>query len=212
MTVLNAFIEYWYLTVILVVAIVLTVFVSVKAAKAAKKSRSKREKIIEQLRYENKTRAEFANPTAQQILSAEPEKLVDGIALNLQADLEKQADMVAAFENLSKPPKYIYALYYFITDSKEKLSEFFKKNGKPLTGTAKEAVESALGCKVYDLYVKQYQAFDSENEDVSLIQTEIDASDAAFAEVRAETDFYELAAAYIKTNYVYFTAECEECD
>ena len=100
MTVLNAFIEYWYLTVILVVAIVLTVFVSVKAAKAAKKSRSKREKIIEQLRYENKTRAEFANPTAQQILSAEPEKLVDGIALNLQTDLEKQADMVAAFENL----------------------------------------------------------------------------------------------------------------
>jgi hypothetical protein len=196
----EAITQYWYFSLAFVIFSVITVIVWVKAAKASRRGKLERGKIITRLKYENRTRAEYKELTAELIESSEPEKLVDGVALNIQAELEKESDMNAAFENLNQPRQYIYSLYYFLQDSTQKLSEFFKMNGKPLTQTAAEAVEAVFGCKAYDLYIQEFRAFDEDNEEVSLIKGEIERVDADFARLAGETDFYNLAAVYIKQN------------
>ncbi|HZK38995.1 MAG TPA: hypothetical protein VFD23_02435 [Clostridia bacterium] len=196
----SAITEYWYLSVAFVVASILTVFVSIKAYQASAKARAEKDKVVERLRYENRTREEFAKFTIELIKTAPPQALLDGIALNIQAALEKESDMNAAFENLAPPQQYIYALYYLLLDGSEKLSEFFKINGKPLTPIAEEAVNLIFGRKAGELYNKEYEAFDEENEEISLIMTEIQETDQAFATFLEQNDVYKLVAEYIKQN------------
>ena len=149
---LSAITEYWYLSLIFVVVSILTVFVIFKAYQASAKAGAEKQKLIERLQYENRTRAEFANLTDIMIKTAQPKALFDGIALNIQSDLEEESDMNAAFEKLTQPQQYIYALYYLLLDGSEKLSEFFKMNGKPLTPIAGEAVHLIFGRKAGELY------------------------------------------------------------
>lgn len=196
----QAIMDYWQLSIAFVVISVITVFVCIKAAQASKKTRAARDIIIDRLKYENKVRNDFKHLTPELMASAEARALVDGIALNIQADLEKQSDMNAAFENLTQPQKYIYALYYLLVDGARKLSEFFKMNGKPLTDYAGEAVGQIIGCKAQELYNDEYAAYDEDNEEVSLIIPQIEEKDAAFALLMKQTDGYALAAAYIKQN------------
>ncbi|MEI6578053.1 MAG: hypothetical protein WCN92_01165 [Eubacteriales bacterium] len=197
---LEAITQYWYLSLAFVFFSIITVFVCIKAYQASKRTRLVRDKIINRLKYENRTRAEFSELTKELISSAEPQKLFDGVALNIQARLEKESDMNAAFENLSKPQKYIYALYYVAHDGAQKLSDFFKMNGKPLTPVAGEAVELILGCKAGELYKKEHEAFDDDNEDTSLLPQEIKEQDEAYTLLKAEMDIAALVAAYIKQN------------
>lgn len=198
--VLEAIVQYWYFSVAFVVFSIITVFVCIKAYQASKRTRSERDIIINRLKYENRTRAEFSNLTSELMASAEPKKLFDGVALNIQSMLEKESDMNEAFENLPQPQKYIYALYYVATDGVQKLSKFFRMNGKPLTPVAGEAVELILGCKAYELYIKEYAAFDDDNEEVSVLPAEIKAQDEAFALLMDEIKIDVLAADYIKQN------------
>ncbi len=202
----DAIIEYKYLSLAFIVISVLTVFVCIKAYKASKKHNEERDKIISQLKYENKTRVEFSNLTKELIISAEPKKLFDGVALNIQARLEKESDMNAAFEKLPQPQKYIYAMYYVSVDGAEKLSEFFKRNGKPLTTTAADAVALILGCKASELYNDEYAAFDEDNEDVSLLPDVIAEQDAKFAQIGNGIELYKPAADYIRQNAESFIA------
>lgn len=197
---LNAITEYWYLSLAFVVFSILTVFVCIKAYQASSKARAEKEKVIERLKYENRIRADFANLTTGMIKTAQPKALLDGIALNIQATLEKQSDMNVAFEKLTVPQQYIYALYYVLFDGSEKLSEFFKMNGKPLTPIAGEAVHLIFGCKAGELYSEEYGAFDNDNEDVSLITAEIQEKDQAFAAFLEQNDVYALVAKYINKN------------
>lgn len=201
---LAAITEYWYFSLVFVAVSILTVFVCFKAYKASAKVRAERGKVIERLKYENRTRAEFADLTIERIETAEPKALFDGVALNIQAGLEKESDMNAAFEKLTASQQYIYALYYVLLDGSQKLSEFFKMNGKPLTPVAGEAVRLVLGCKAAELYNDEYAAFDGDNEDVSLIKAEIQQKDLAFAALLEQMDAYALAAGYIKKNFDQF--------
>jgi len=198
--VLQAVIQYWYLSLAFVVVSIFTVFVCMKAYQASKRTKQKRDIIISRLKYENRTRAEFSNLTEELMASAEPKKLFDGVALNIQARLEKEKDMNAAFESLPQAQKYIYALYYVAVDGAQKLSEFFKMNGEPLTSVAGEAVTLILGCKAGELYSKEYDAFDDKNEDVSLLADVITGQNAEYAKLMEEIDLYTLAADYIKQN------------
>lgn len=204
---LNAITEYWYLSLAFIVILALTVFVCVKAYQASAKARAEKEKVIERLQYENRTRKEFATLTAQRMKTARPQALLDGIALNIQESLEKESDMNVAFENLTVPQQYIYALYYLLLDGSEKLSEFFHMNGKPLTPIAEQAVYLIFGCKAGELYKKEYEAFDEENEETSLIMTEIEKTDQAFATFLDQNDVCMLVAEYIKQNAEQFIRE-----
>jgi len=196
----QAIIDYWQLSIAFVVISIITVFVCIKAAKASKKTRAARDIIVERLKYENKVRNDFKHLTPELVASAEAKVLVDGIALNIQADLEKESDMNAAFDRLTQPRKYIYALYYVLSDGAQKLSEFFKMNGKPLTDYAGEAVELIFGCKAKELYKDEFAAYDEDNEEVSLIIPQIEEKDAAYALLMEQIEPYALAAAYIKQN------------
>jgi len=196
----QAVVEYWYLSIAFVAVSALTVFVCIKASKASKKARAERNEIISRLKYENRTRAEFSNLTEEMIAAAAPKKLFDGIALNLQSKLEKESDMNAAYEKLTQPQKYIYALYYVSVDGARKLSEFFKMNGKPLTPAAGEAVRLILGCKAWELYKKEYDMFDEDNEEISLSRSVTDKYDAEFAAEMPAGNICVLAADYIKQN------------
>ena len=197
---LAAITEYWYLSLAFVFISILTIFVCVKAYKASAKASLERKKVVERLQYENRTRAAFAKLTTELIESAEPKALFDGVALNIQAALEKESDMNAAFEKLTVPQQYIYALYYVVLDGSQKLSEFFKMNGKPLTPIAGEAVHLVFGCKAGELYNEEYAAFDGDNEEISLIKAEIQAKDQAFAAFLAQNDVCVMVADYIKQN------------
>ena len=86
------------------------------------------------------------------------------------------------------------------SDGAQKLSKFFRMNGKPLTPVAGEAVEAILGCKAYELYKKEFAAFDDDNEDVSVLPVEIKEQDEAFALLMDKIKIDILAADYIKQN------------
>lgn len=199
-----AFAEYWYLTAALVAVSVLTAFVCFKAFKAVQKTNRERKKTIETLTYLKEVRAQFAAPTHEQIRDADARRLIDGIVLNIQAALEKHEDINAAYEELSEPARFVYALYYFELDSAEKLSEFFRRNGKPLTVHAQLAVEKVLGRKVSELYNRECAAFDEDDEITSLIPADIRRADEEFAAVRAEEDFVRRIAGYIRENAAFF--------
>jgi predicted negative regulator of RcsB-dependent stress response len=184
-----AFAEYWYLTAALVAVSVLTAFVCFKAFKAVQKTNRERKKTIETLTYLKEVRAQFAAPTHEQIHDADARRLIDGIALNIQAALEKHEDINAAYEALPEPARFVYALYYFELDSVEKLSEFFRRNGKPLTVHAQAAVETVLGCKVSELYNLECAAFDEDDEITSLIPADIRRADDDFAAVARRRRF-----------------------
>lgn len=195
---LDAITRYWYFSLVFVVVTILTVFVWYKAAKASARTRREREKTVEKLKYENTVRAFFKELTAEKAEAAPAKELVDGAALNIQLKLEKAADINSAFERLPAAQKHIYAIYYVLTDGAEKLSEFFRMNGKPLTPAALEAAETVWGGKAAELFEKEYAAFDEDNEDVSLVNSEIEALDKSFSEDIGQNDLYAAAADYIK--------------
>lgn len=198
---LKAFIDYWYLTLILIGTIILTIYVCVRAGRAASKRNAERNKILEKLKYEKEVKEEFAALSASEAMRHDPKRLVDGAALSVQQALEKLPDMLPAFSALSEPVKQIYALYYVIDDSAEGLSKFFEANGKPLTPFALSAVEQLAGGEAAEIFAAEYGAFDSENEEVSFIPAEIKELDKRFNLIREETDFYGKAARLVADNF-----------
>ncbi len=198
--VLKAYLDYPWLSALLFVACIITAFVVYKANKASKKTRLEREAVIEILKSENKNRHFFKDLTLEKINSANPKDLLEGVALNLQASIEAQGNINAAYEGLKPQQKYIYALYYLLNDSKQGLSSFFAISGPPLTNDAGEAVDLILGRKAKELYTLECAAYDDENEEVSIIKEDIDKWDAEFAEILEKLDAYEAATGYIREN------------
>ena len=136
-----------------------------------------------------------------------PEKLFKGVALGLCREIEKSADMLSTFNGFSESQKKIYALYFVFEDGAEKLSKFFKINGKPLTDYAKSAVDEIYGGKIASVFGKEYLAYDEDDETTSLIPAEIEADDTEFASLTDGADMFAPAAEYIIENINYFTKE-----
>ena len=62
----------------------------------------------------------------EKILSDETEYILEGVADNIQVRLEKEGDMNEAFEKLNEEEKLAYSLHYFIEESENAPSEFFR--------------------------------------------------------------------------------------
>ena len=194
-------------TVVLLL-IVLCVFAWGKAAKASRTRREKRDAIIAELEREKALRREFRNPTPQQLEDAPPARLIEGLCCHVQQRLEKHDDPEAAFADLPEAARLIYAFGYVLLDGRERLSEFFRKNGQPLTGAAMQAADKLGGGEYAEIFRAQYTAFDDENEEASVIESEIDALDARFLKLTqecteqlyAETRRYILSHSGIFTN------------
>ncbi len=194
------FLERPYLIFILLATVVLTLFVCIKAGQASSKRSKANENLMKKLKEENELRGEFAILTPSLAKKAVPTRLFKGVALNLQKRVSDASDMVAEFENLTSEQKEIYALSFVSEDGAENLSEFFKVNGQPLTGEALSAVRHLFDGRLTEIFEFEYKAFDSENEDVSFVPSEIEAADREFSELISEDALGEAAGRFIAEN------------
>lgn len=189
---------YWI--VIIVALIILTIFVCIKAGAASSKRYKANEAIMKKLKEENILRNEFAVLTDTLIQNSEPSKLFKGVALNLQKKISDAADMNAEFDKLNDEQKRIYALSYVIEDGSENLSNFFKSNGQPLTGAALTAFKKIFSGKAAEIFEFEYNAYDEDNEETSVIPEEIDKNNADFASLITAETICETAGKFIKEN------------
>ncbi|MBE6771485.1 MAG: hypothetical protein E7547_04995 [Ruminococcaceae bacterium] len=189
---------YWI--VIIIALIILTIFVCIKAGAASSKRYKANEAIMKKLKEENILRNEFAVLTDTLIHKSEPSKLFKGVALNLQKKISDAVNMNAEFDKLNDEQKSIYALSYVIEDGSENLSNFFKANGQPLTGSALTAFKNLFSGKAAEIFEYEYNAFDENNEDASVIPEEIKKNDTDFALLVSAETICETAGKFIKEN------------
>lgn len=172
-----------YLIVIMAAFILLTLFVCVKAGQASAKRSKANEALIKKLKEENMLRSEFAALTPELAQKAQPDRLFKGVALNLQKRVSDAADMESEFAKLTQEQKEIYALSFVVEDGGEKLSEFFKVNGQPLTGASLEAFNHLFAGEAAEIFKAEYDAFDPDNETESLVPERIAELDEKFAKL-----------------------------
>ena len=110
------------------------------------------------------------------------------------------SDMNAEFDGLCDEQKEIYALSFVVEDGGEKLSEFFRANGQPLTGVALGAVKKLLGGRAAVIFGEEYDMFDSENESVSFVASKIEALDSEFSKLVSSEKISLVSGKYIAEN------------
>ena len=194
------FLERPYLIAILAAVILLTLFVCVKAGQASARRSKTNEAIIKKLKEENELRNEFAVLTDSLVEAAEATRIFRGVALNLQKKISDAADMVAEFDALNEAQRDIYALSFVVEDGGNALSDFFRANGQPLTGVSLKAVKKLFDEKICSVFEKEYNAFDSDNEEISMIPEEIAALDKEFSQLISSDEICRVAGRYIKEN------------
>ncbi len=174
------FLDRPYLIVILVALVILTIFVCFKAGQASAKRSKANEALLKKLKEENELRNEFSLLTESLVKKSEPSRLFKGVALNLQKKISDAADMESEFSKLSDEQKMVYALSFVVEDGSEKLSSFFRVNGKPVTDNALNAFGKIIGGRAYEIFESEYNSFDPDNEEASVIPEEIEKLDAEF--------------------------------
>lgn len=189
---------YWI--VILAALIILTIFVCIKAGAASSKRYKANEAVMKKLKEENQLRNEFSVLTPSLVEKSEPARLFRGVALNLQKKISDASDMKGEFEKLTQEQKEIYALSFVVEDGSEKLSEFFKANGQPLTGAALTAFNRLFSGRACEIFESEYNSYDPENEAASVIPAEIEKKDSEFAELITSDAICEAAGGLIKEN------------
>ncbi len=175
------FIERPYLIAIMAALVALTLFVCVKAGQASARRGKANEALIKKLKEENELRNEFAVLTETLVKKADSVRLFKGVALNLQKKISDAADMESEFSKFSDEQKMIYALSFVVEDGSEKLSSFFRINGKPVTDNALNAFGKLFDGRVYEIFESEYNSFDPDNEEASVIPEETEKLDAEFA-------------------------------
>lgn len=189
---------YWF--VIFGVLILITLFVCIKAGQASSRRYKANEAIMKKLKEENVLRNEFSVLTDTLIENSEAAKLFKGVALNLQKKISDAADMRAEFETLSQEKKEIYSLSFVAEDGAEKLSEFFRANGQPVTGNALSGFKKLFDGRAAQIFEKEYNAFDEDNEEASVIPEEIEKLDSEFSQLVSADGICEKAGNFIKEN------------
>ena len=201
---MQAFIEYYkehiYFLFILAALLVLAVWMVSKAFRSSSARRKANEAVMKKLEEDTALRKDFENLTPEKAQSAPPEKLFKGVALGICRNIEKSADMLAVFNSLNENQKKIYALYFVFEDGGEKLSNFFKINGKPLTVYAKAAVDEIYGGETADVFGKEFIAYDEDDETTSLIPPDIEKNDTLFKSLFGGADIYTPPAEFIIEN------------
>ena len=175
------FLERPYLIAILIALVILTLFVCIKAGQASARRGRANEAIMKKLKEENELRNEFSLLTETKIKNAEADRLFKGVALNLQKRISDASDMDAEFGVLNEEGKMVYALSFVVEDGSERLSEFFRINGKPVTVYALSAVKKLFDGRACEIFESEYNSFDPDNEEASVIPEEIEKLDDEFA-------------------------------
>lgn len=194
------FLERPYLILIMAAVILLTLFVCVKAGQASARRSKANEALIKKFKEENELRSDFSVLTSKLAETADATRLFKGVALNLQKKISDATDMVSEFEKLNDAQRDVYALSFVVEDGETALSSFFRANGQPLTGASLNAVKKLFDEKICVVFEKEYNAFDSDNEEVSMIPEEITALDKEFSQLVSSEEICRVAGRYIKEN------------
>ena len=194
------FLERPYLIAILAALVVLTLFVCVKAGQASARRGKANEALLKKLKEENELRNEFAVLTETLVKNADSTRLFKGVALNLQKKISDSADMESEFSDFSDGQKMIYALSFVVEDGGEKLSNFFRINGKPVTDNALSAFGMLFDGRTYEIFESEYNSFDPDNEEASVIPEEIEKLDAEFASLIGADSICSAGGKYISQN------------
>ncbi len=195
------FLERPYLIAILAALVVLTLFVCVKAGQASARRGKANEALMKKLKEENELRNEFAVLTETLVKNADSARLFKGVSLNLQKKISDTADMESEFAKFSDEQKMIYALSFVVEDGCEKLSSFFRINGKPVTNNALNAFCKLFDGRAYEIFASEYNSFDPDNEEASVIPEEIEKLDAEFASL-ADADSICAAGGRFIADYI----------
>jgi hypothetical protein len=185
--------------VLLVIVSILAIFVWIKAMSASRIRREKLKKEAEIWKKDYELRQEFKTLTLEKINSTDTNKMLSGVCMNIQIELENAPDMNEAFLKLPEEKKYIYCLEYFDEDASKSLSTFFKNNGSPLTDFIIEAIKTIGYEEILPLVEVIYPMYD-DNSDVSIDYTVIDKTDDKFKEIYNPNKLYDLVSKYIKAN------------
>ena len=189
----------WYLWVLLVIVSILAIFVWIKAMSASRIRHEKLKKEAEIWKKDYELRQEFKTLTLEKINSTDTNKMLSGVCMNIQIELENAPDMNEAFLKLPEEKKFVYCLEYFDEDSSKSLSTFFKNNGSPLTDFITQAIRTVGYEDILPLIETIYPMYD-DNSDVSIDYTVIDKTDDKFKEIYNPNKLYELVTKYVKLN------------
>ena len=189
----------WYLWALLLVVSILAIFVWIKAMTASRLRREKLKKEAEIWKKDYELRQEFKTITLEKINSTYTNKMLSGVCMNIQIELENATDMNDAFLKLPKEKKFIYCLEYFDEDCVKSLSTFFKNNGSPLTDFIIDSIKTVGYEEILPLVEMVYPMYD-DNSDVSIDYTVIDKTDDKFKEIYNPNKLYELVTKYVKLN------------
>jgi hypothetical protein len=189
----------WYLWVLLVIVSILAIFVWIKAMSASRIRREKLRKEAEIWKKDYELRQEFKTLTLEKLNSTDTNKMLSGVCMNIQIELENSPDMNKAFIDLPKEKKYIYCLNYFDEDATKSLSTFFKNNGSPLTDFIIDAIKN-IGYEEILSFVEAIYPMYDDNSDVSVDYTIVDKTDDKFKETYNPNKLYELVTKYVKAN------------
>ena len=196
---LQFYLEHPYFIALIAALVIFALWVCCKAAKAGSRRNAANEKTIKKIKEENELTNEFAILTESSILSADPERLFKGIALNLQKRVSEKDDILDEYNSLTDEQKEIYALYSVIDDGSEELSLFFSASTKPLTTDAFGAFKHLYEGRAVEIFEKELLAYDSDNESISFIPEEIEKLDKEFKELAPADEICKKAGEFIKT-------------
>lgn len=189
----------WYLWVLLLVVSILAIFVCIKASAASRTRREKLRKEAEIWKKDYELRQEFRTLSLEKLNSTDTNKMLSGVCMNIQIELENAPDMNEAFSMLPNEKKYIYCLEYFDEDATKSLSTFFKNNGAPLTDFVTQAIKAVGYNEILPLVEALYPMY-NDNSDVSIDYTVIEKTDDKFKEIYDQNKLYDLVTKYVKAN------------
>lgn len=189
----------WYLWVLLLVVSILAIFVCIKASSASRIRREKLRKEAEIWKKDYELRENFRTLTLEKLNSTDNNKMLSGVCMNIQIELENAPDMNEAFLGLPNEKKYIYCLEYFDEDAIKSLSTFFKNNGAPLTDFVTQAIKAVGYNEILPLVETICPMYD-DNSDVSIDYPVIEKTDDKFREIYSQNKLYDLVAKYVKSN------------
>lgn len=188
---------YWYLALLLVAAVIGTLILVRKAAQASARARKERNALQAETFKRTQAKQLFLQAEGSQLAELQAETLVFGAAAVVEAWLQKQPDINGAYQTLPQSAQAVYALYYVLEDLPQGLSKFFKNNGKPLTTTARDAVQTVWGAAAGAVFAQMYTAFDEEDETTSLIKQAVADWDSRFANAIQPQECLAKTAQYV---------------
>ncbi|MBR5112827.1 MAG: hypothetical protein IK097_05320 [Clostridia bacterium] len=187
------------LAVLMAALIIFAVIVFIKAVVSSEKRAKKNQEIIKKLEADKKLREKFTTLTAELISSADSVELFRGVGFALQKRVADKSDMNAEFDLLTDGQKCVYSMLVLADESEKALSDFFRANGRPLTDYALKASE-IIGAEFAETVKFEYDAYDSDNEEVSCIPAEITEADKKAAPFISDGTVSKLMGEYIKAN------------